>query len=271
MHYFLLYPLIGIVAGFLAGLLGLGGGTVIVPMLVIIFPLVGIDRAVSVHMAIATSMANVMVTQAASIFKHKNYISKQTLHAFAKQLWPGVIAGAIIGVIIADHLTASELALFFGIIVLLLALKMAFKKRPSKTAQQGEATWALPHRYITLPMTFLIGSLSSILGMGGGVFMVPFLQHYKVPIAKAMGASVLCGLPLATIATITYLIVGLDNTPHVPLATGYIYWPAFIGIAVTSMFFAPLGVKLAHRIPSLFLRWFFIIFLVIVGIKMVVF
>ena len=271
MHYFLIYPLIGVVAGFLAGLLGLGGGTVIVPILVILFPLVGIDKTVSVHMAIATSMANVMVTQAASLFKHKNYISKPILHMFAKQLWPGVIVGAIVGVVVADQLTANELAIFFGIVVLLLAVKMAFKKPASKASKQDDVKWTLPHRAITLPMTFMIGGLSSLLGMGGGAFMVPFLQHYKVPIAKAMGAAVLCGFPLSIIATITYLIVGLDNTPHVALATGYLYWPAFIGIAIPSMFFAPLGVKLAHHMPALLLRWFFIVFLVIVGIKMVAF
>lgn len=269
MHYFLIYPLIGIGAGFLAGLLGLGGGTVIVPFLVVIFPLVGIDKQLSVHMAIATSMANVVITQAAAIYKHRNYISKQTLHQFAKQLWPGIILGAILGVVIADHLTAHELATCFGVIVILLAVKMAFKKRVVESSTP--TPWQLPAVYIRFPITFLIGGLSSILGLGGGGFMVPFLQHYRVPIAKAMGAAVLCGFPLAIIATITYLIVGLDNTPHIAFATGYLYWPAFIGIAITSIFFAPLGVKLAHRIPSFLLRWMFIVFLVLVGIKMVAF
>ena len=268
---FIYYPIIGIFAGLLAGLLGLGGGTVIVPMLVIIFPLVGIDKSISVHVAIATSMANVVVTQAASLFKHKKYISKPILLDFAKQLWPGVIVGAVAGAIIADHLTAHQLAAFFGIIVLLLALKMAIKKRESKLGVKDASKWVLPRRLITLPITFVIGGLSSILGMGGGAFMVPFLQHCKVPITDAMAASVLCGLPLAIIATITYLIVGLDNTPHLALATGYLYWPAFIGIAVTSIFFAPLGVKLAHQIPAFLLRWFFIAFLIMVGIKMVAF
>lgn len=270
MHDLFIYPIIGIFAGFVAGLLGLGGGTVIVPALVLVFPLVGIDHEVAVHMAIGTSMANVVVTQATAILRQHSYIGKDLLILFAKKLWPGIILGAFTGVFIADNLSSKQLAISFGVIVFLLAVRMTLKNL--KIAEQNVTAttrWRLPHQGFTTIISFLIGCCSSILGMGGGAFMVPFLQQCRVPITTAMAASVLCGLPLALIASIAYLILGLDNTPHLQYSSGYIYWPAFFGIVITSMIFTSFGVKVAHKIPTVALRWLFVVFLLVVSLKMI--
>ena len=107
--------------------------------------------------------------------------------------------------------------------------------------------------------------------MSGGVFLVPFLHHFKFPLSKAIAVSAFCGLPLAIIATITYMVIGLEHTSSIPYSTGYIYWPAFIGVAVMSMIFTPIGVKIAHSLPPLVLRWIFVLFLLFVGFRMIFF
>ena len=114
------------------------------------------------------------------------------------------------------------------------------------------------------------GTLSILMGSGGGVFMVPFFQHCKVPLRYATALSVACGLPLALVGAISYAVAGMhvSDLPH--WTTGYIYWPAFIGVIMTSMFVAPLGVKVSRRLPEHVTRAIFIVMLIIIGLKMVV-
>lgn len=268
---FLLYPLVGIVAGFLAGLLGLGGGIIIVPCLLFIFPLVGIESHIAVHMAIATSITIVVMTQISAVSTHKRYFSKNTLPKLARLLWPGIILGSISGALFATTISGDSLSLVFGIVVFLLALKVVFVKSEIVNASQQEFPWQLPHGLIMGVVMYFIGGLSAILGVSGGMFLVPFMQHFKVPMAKTVSTSAFCGLPLAVMATATYLLYGLKHTSHIAWSTGYIYWPAFVGIAATSMFFAPLGVKLAHRLPANVLRILFVVFLVFISLRMIFF
>jgi uncharacterized protein len=271
MLYLLVFPLAGIVAGFLAGLLGLGGGIIIVPCLVWLLPHIGIDYEVSVHIAIATSMATVIVTQIISVRSHTRYFDVTLLWQTAKKLWPGIIFGAIAGTVIADFLNSKELALLFGVVIFLLAVKVALDRGASSTAAQLEYPWKLPNQPIIMLVTTVIGSLSSLLGISGGAFTVPFLQNSKLPLRLSIAMSACCGLPLSIVATLSYIVVGLNDTPHIKWSTGYLYWPAFLGIVCTSMFLTPLGVKCAHRIPQKVLKWLFVFFLVFVSTKMVFF
>jgi uncharacterized membrane protein YfcA len=268
---FILYPIVGVIAGFLAGLLGIGGGIVIVPCLLFVFPLVGIDKSLSLHMAIATSMAIVVITQLSALSTHRKKFTENSFVRLAKLFWPGILLGSVTGAWIANRLAAPSLSLFFGIIVFLLALKVIFLNGKKSVGTGSEYPWNLPSFAIVNVTTFIIGGLSALLGLGGGVFLVPFLQHFKVPMAKTIAISAFCGLPLAIIATVTYIVVGLQHATHLAWATGYIYWPAFLGVAITSMFSAPWGVKLAYRLPANVLRVIFVLFLLFVSIRMIFF
>lgn len=267
MHiYFLIYPLIGIFAGLIAGLLGLGGGIVLVPCLSIVFPLLGFDADVSMHLALGTSMATITVTTSSALRAHLKKGKQAIIKAYLKKLGVGIVVGALIGVSIAHLLSSHSLELIFGVLVLLLAIRVALLGR-----QPEPGTATLPKPPILTGMSIVIGILSSLLGLSGGVFFGPLLQHYKVRIHDTVEITSMCGLLLSTIGTLSYMAVGYQSTASISWSTGYVYWPAFIGIAITSMLFAPLGVKLAHRLPAPILRWLFVGFLVIVSLKMLIF
>lgn len=268
---FIVYPLVGVVAGFLAGLLGLGGGIVIVPCLLFIFPMMGIDRSANLHIAIATSMTIVVVTQISALRTHKKYFDSRVVAPLAKLLWPGIIIGSISGAAIANVLSGKSLSLFFGIIVFLLTINVIFFSPKKNNEQSLQYPWKLPHFSVVGLAMFIIGALSALLGLGGGVFLVPFMQNYKVPMVKTVAISAFCGLPLAIIASVTYLILGFHHTRQLAWSTGYVYWPAFMGIAITSMIFAPLGVRLAYRLPSRALRLIFVLFSLFVSVRMIFF
>ncbi len=267
MHfYFFIYPLIGAFAGFIAGLLGLGGGIVLVPCLSIVFPLLGFDTDLSMHLALGTSMATIILTTTSSVRVHLQKGKQEIIKRFLKKLGFGIVLGALIGVCIAHFLSSRSLELIFGILVLLLAIRVAFIGR-----QPEVGTHALPKPMVLTGMSVVVSMLSSLLGLSGGVFFGPLLQHYKVRIHDTVAITSMCGLLLSTIGTLSYIAVGYQATHSIAWSTGYVYWPAFIGIAITSMLFAPLGVKLAHRLPAPTLRWLFVGFLVIVSLKMLIF
>ena len=181
------------------------------------------------------------------------------------------MVGAILGAVVADYLSSEHLSLFFGFIVLLLALRVMFIRGQQNEAANDAKQWQIPAQLFLTPITMVVGGLSSLLGMGGGVFMVPLLQHFKLPMRYAVAMSAACGLPIAVVGTLSYMIMGYTKTAHLHGSTGYVYWPAFIGIIITSMLFAPLGVKLAHRLPPHILRWIFVLYLLAVSVKMILF
>ncbi len=269
--YFLIYPLAGVVTGMMAGLLGLGGGIIVVPLLATLFPLLGIDPALSVHLAVGTSTATIIATATVSTRAHFKRRNTNTLWHLGWKLWPGIIIGAILGAVIAAHLSSKHLSLLFGFIVLLLAIRVIFIRNQVDESANEIENWQIPPQFFLTLITMIIGGLSSLLGMGGGVFMVPLLQQFRLPIRYAVAMSAACGLPIAVVGTLSYMIMGYHETLNLSGSTGYVYWPAFIGIIITSMIFAPLGVKLAHRLPVRALRLIFIIYLLVVGLKMIIF
>jgi len=269
--YFLVYPLAGVFTGIMAGLLGLGGGVVVVPILSTLFPLFGIEPALSVHLAVGTSTATIVATSSVSTRAHFKRRNINTLLQLGWKLWPGIIIGAILGGVIADRLSSQHLATFFSFIVLLLAIRAIFFRSKQNEAHNKYYQWRIPAQFLLTLITMIIGGMSTLLGMGGGVFMLPLLQHFRLPMRYAVAMSAACGLPIAIVGTISYMIIGYGKTTHLPGSTGYVYWPAFIGIIITSMLFAPLGVKLAHYFSPRVLRWLFIVYLLIVSFKMMFF
>ena len=229
--------LIGLCTGFLAGLLGLGGGMLMVPLLTIILNARGYPSEYTVKMAIATSLATICFTSLSSVRAHHQ--RGAVLWPVARLLAPGILVGAFLGSQIATALPDRVLSLFFAVFVAFSATQMFFNRRPKPSR-------TLPAAPGMFGVGSLIGGLSALVGAGGAFVSVPFMTWCNVAIHKAVGTSSALGFPIAFAGTIGYLIAGW-NLPSMPAgAVGYLYWPGLAVLSVTSMATAPLGARVAH-------------------------
>ncbi|MDE1461381.1 sulfite exporter TauE/SafE family protein [Spartinivicinus poritis] len=262
MSLFLSYILVGMVAGTLAGLFGVGGGLIIVPVLIACFELQQFAPDTLTHLAIGTSLATIVITSLSSVKAHHD---KQAVNwLLVKWLTLGIIIGSILGVFFAASLSGDKLQLVFGVFALLVGLKMAVNWSPG---QQREKT----NKPLLSGGGGVIGFLSAIFGIGGGTMTVPFLTWQGVPVKQSIGTSAACGLPIAIAGACTYIVVGWGNPALPDLAVGYVYLPALLGIILTSVIFAKLGAWLAHRLPSNYVRQLFALLLCAVGGHMMFF
>jgi uncharacterized membrane protein YfcA len=241
-----LYLGFGCLAGLLSGLMGIGGGIVIVPFLVWHFGHTGFPADSVMIMAVATSLASIVVTSISAALAHHRRGSVDW--ASVKQLAPGILAGSVIGSIIADWLPARTFKLIFAGFLLYAAVRMLFN--PPGEPVVGKA---VKHRLFGWAGT-AIGAFSSILGIGGGTLSVPFLVRRGYPIRNAVAISSACGFPIAVAGTATYISLGWNHADLPAWSLGYIYLPALTGIMLTSVPFAPLGAALTHRLPTQSLR-----------------
>ena len=253
------YLALGAFAGVMAGLLGVGGGLVIVPVLAWIFRSQPIDDALIMHLAIGTSLATIVVTSMSSVRAHHR--RGAVLWPVVWQLTPGIVIGAWLGAAVADALPSAVLSKVFAVFVLLVAAQMAFGAKPA------------PHRGLPgAPGMWLtggvIGGVSAIVGIGGGSLTVPFLTWCNTAMRQAVATSAACGLPIAVAGALGFIVTGL-NAAHLPAwSLGYVYGPALVGVAAASMVSAPLGAKLAHTLPTETLKKVFAVFLTVVGTQM---
>jgi uncharacterized membrane protein YfcA len=254
----LVYLAVGAVAGLLAGLFGIGGGMVIVPALVLAFEAQGVAPEVLTHLAVGTSLATIVFTSISSIQAHHQKGSVDW-GAF-RGLTSGIVIGAVLGVLTVDQIDGDTLQVIIGCFALCAAAQMAFQlsPKPSRT---------LPGSAGLAAVGSFIGWASSIFGIGGGTLTVPYLTWANLKVTRAVGTAAACGFPIAVVAAITNVIVGWDSESLPEWSTGYIYWPAFIGIVITSVFFARQGAKLAHVLPPLVLKRIFACLLVLVAMK----
>ncbi|MDI5934756.1 sulfite exporter TauE/SafE family protein [Halomonas sp. LN1S58] len=254
----LVYLLLGAAAGTMAGLFGVGGGLVIVPALVVAFGLQGIAPEVAMHLAVGTSLATIVITGASSAWGHHRRGSIQ--RRWFQALLPGLMLGAIGGVFVAGRLSGGLLGTLFGAFVLLMALRMALASGP----RPGSAA---PGRLGMGLAGVVIGGISALFGIGGGMLCVPWLTRCGATMTRAVGTSSACGLPIALFGAATFMVVGWGH-PLLPSgATGFVMWPAFLGIVLASVPFARLGVQLAHRLPARTLRLAFAALLALVGVR----
>ena len=254
-----LYLALGVFAGTLAGLLGVGGGLVIVPVLMFIFQGQAMHGPVIMHMALVTSLAIIMLTSLSSMRAHHR--RGAVLWPLCGRLTPGIVLGALSGAVVADALPGSILKPVFGIFELLVALQMWLGVRPSM--QRRLPGWP--------GMSFagwVIGTVSAIVGIGGGTLTVPFLTWCRISIHNAVATSAACGLPIAVAGTAGFIVTGWNETGLPDMSSGYVYWPAFAAVAVASMMFAPLGARLAHALSADRLKKFFAIFIAVLGVRM---
>lgn len=255
---FLGYLALGAAAGTMAGLFGVGGGLIIVPALVFAFGLQGVDAAVAMHLAVGTSLATIVVTGASSTWAHYQRGSIQ--QQWFLSLLPGLVLGAIAGVFVAGALSGGLLGTLFGLFVMLVAIKMAMGIGP-------RAGQVAPGRLGMGLAGVVIGGVSALFGIGGGTLSVPWLSRCGARMTQAVGTSAACGLPIALFGALTFIAVGWNHPALPPGATGFVMWPAFLGIVLASVPFARLGVRLAHTLPARVLRLAFAALLAIVGLR----
>ncbi|HKK14819.1 MAG TPA: sulfite exporter TauE/SafE family protein [Gammaproteobacteria bacterium] len=249
----------GGLAGMLAGLLGIGGGIIIVPVLALVFAHQGVAPEAIMHVAIGTSLATIVVTSLSSIRAHqrRGAIDWRVFRVIT----PGIIVGGVLGAAIAKQLAGDTLRLAFASFMLLVAAQMALGRTPPAHRRlPGTAGIGLAGA--------LIGTVSTLMGVGGGSMSVPFLTWCNVPVRAAVGTSAAIGLPIAVTGALSYVVSGWHGAHLPPWSVGFVNLPAFTGIVVASTLFAPAGAALAHRIPPLLLKRLFAAFLLVLGIRM---
>ena len=256
----LIYLFMGTVAGVLAGLLGIGGGAVLVPGLLAVFALQGLDAPAMVHQAIATSLACVVFTALSSIRAHHHRGSVDW--PLFRRLAPGLLVGSLAGAFIADLFDGLMLQRIFGVAALLIGFRMIVQQR------RAEGRFALPGAVGLSTAGGLIGSLSALIGIGGGSLTVPFLSACRVQMVRAVGTSAACGLPIAVAGVAGYLVTGWAEPGRVPHSLGYVLWPAVLGITAASMLAAPWGARLAHWLPATMLKRGFGVLLCVIGLRL---
>jgi hypothetical protein len=255
------YLALGCIAGLLAGLLGVGGGLIIVPVLALLFQHLGIGGDKLMQLALGTSLATIIATSLSSIAAHQRH--GNVLWPILKALTPGIIIGVLCGSWLADQINSDTLRFGFAIFVLIVASQMLLGLQPSSQRQP-------PGRIGLGGAGSIIGLVSSLVGIGGGTLTTPFLLWHNITLRQAIGTSAACGLPIAVFGSLGYLLVGLDANQLPANSSGYIYWPAFFGIITTSIMFAPLGAWLTGILPVAVLKKVFALVLVAVAVRLLV-
>lgn len=252
--------LLGSISGLSAGLFGIGGGLIIVPVLAMLFSAQGFPDERVMIMSVATSLATIVLTSIFSVLAH---------HRLGAVSWskvrimtPGIIAGAAIGAVVADQITAGLLRFIFIIYLLVVGVQMALRLKP-KPGQQP------PSKQLDIAAAGIIGLLSSLLGIGGGSLTVPFLVHFQTPMRNAVAIASACGLPIAVAGTVSYAILGSTALQLPAWSLGYIYIPAFLGIVLTSWVTVPIGAKWAHQLPAEKLKRYFSLLLFVMATKLI--
>jgi uncharacterized membrane protein YfcA len=253
--------LTGLVSGTLAGLLGVGGGIVIVPVLFNVLPLFGIPEAVQMKLAVGTSLATIIPTSIVSARKH--YAKGAIDTALLRAIWPSMIVGVVVGTVAAIWLKGEALSAVFAIVALLVALNMGltgvdFKIRD--TTPRGAGLWGIGG---------FIGAVSAMMGIGGGTVGVPILSMFGTPIRSAVATASVFGLIISIPATAGFIYGGWGAHDLPPWSLGYVNLIGFALIVPSSIVATPWGVHLAHTIPPLALKRAFAVFLAITAARMI--
>lgn len=253
----------GALAGFAGGLFGIGGGFVVVPALVVLFPLLGMDGDMAAHVAVGTSLATIIFTslRAAQAQAQRGAVDFDVLRSWA----PWVVLGTALGAFVADGVSGAQLALIFGTGVLGFALYFLLPRRTPKAAFA-----AMPTGVGRAGMAGSLGAFSALLGIGGGTITTVTMTVCGSPIHRAIGTASGMGAIIAIPATIGFALIGVGEAGLPPGSVGYVNLPAAAAIIVTSVVFAPLGVAAGHKLPPEILRRVFGLYLVTVGVTMIV-
>ncbi len=254
----LIYISLGLFAGILGGLFGIGGGVIIVPVLLFILTYLGYESAFLIHICVATSLGTIFFTALASTFAHNKKGS--VAWDFWRKLSIGIALGSYLGSVLSISIEASTLKVIIGISYFLIALQILLNTNfrakniePSfKTVLYGTGT----------------GAASSILGIGGGSFTVPYLNYAGLKMVNSIGTASACGVIISFFASLGFFLTGLGEDDVLEKSIGFIYWPALLGISLGSLLSAQAGVHLAHKLSEKLLKALFGIFILSVSYYM---
>jgi uncharacterized membrane protein YfcA len=250
---------IGAVVGFAAGLLGIGGGVVMVPLLVMVLKAHGVSPDHVLHLALGTALAAMTFTSVSSMRAHSAHGGVDW--KIARAMAPGMLAGSFGAALVAGLIPTRPLAVAFTVFVFYAATSILFDLKPAGTRP-------LPGSAGIFAAGTIIGAISSLLAAGGAFMSIPFLAWCGVPLRRAIGTAAANGLPIAVAGTAGYLIQGWSAPDRPPWSLGYVYLPALALVVVTSMSAAPLGARLAHRWPVKRLRVIFAFLLYLFAARM---
>ncbi|MCB1106989.1 MAG: sulfite exporter TauE/SafE family protein [Chlamydiia bacterium] len=255
----LAFAAVGILAGFSSGLLGIGGGVITVPCLVLILTALGFPKSGVMHVAVGTSLAAMVFNTLSASYTH--YIKKGVLFSIVKPMFLGAVFGAIIGATVASFLSSHFLKLLFASFEIILGLRFLLPQKRVKKER------ALPSFWILSGISTCVTAISTVLGIGGGMINVPILTHFGLPIKKAIGTSSALSFLISFWGAISFLILGIhaSNAPH---SIGFLYIPAFLSISIVSFLVAPLGAHLAHHLHGKILQKIFGAVLIATGLIM---
>lgn len=253
------FLILGAVVGFMAGLLGIGGGGIMVPVLTSIFLAQGVAVENVVHLALGTSMASIVFTSFASMRAHHKRGAVQW--NIVKMMATGVVLGTFGATFLATWMNSVHLALFFAIFMGYVAFQMARDKKPKPS-----------RKLLSSPALFagggVIGVISALVSIGGGSLTVPFLVWQNIDVKKAIATSAAIGFPLSIAGTLGYVVNGFMHPSSAALSAGFVYLPAVVLISLVSYFTAPFGASMAHKLPVGNLKKIFALLLLILSLKM---
>lgn len=274
----LVFICVGIFTGLSAGLLGVGGGIVSVPAMIILLPYFDVPQSLVMHIAIATSLLLIIPTSIVSAYSHSR--NNAIVWPSVVLMLPGLIAGGLIGAYAVILSERELLQTVFSILLFLIAMYMLFgktKKISKKLTESKRKTvkYELKEKSSLFDHFFswgafiiasLIGAISSLMGVGGGTMTVPYLVWRGITLPKAIGTSAFCGLPIAVSSSLLFFLSHVEKSQTEN--PGFIYLPAFSGILIGAMIFTPIGAKLTHRLDVLILKKVFVVTLLAVSVKL---
>lgn len=255
------YVALGAFVGTFAGMFGIGGGLLIIPPLALALEAQSVPREHVLHVAVGTAMATIVFTSLSSARAHA--IRQAVRWDIAPRMTPGILLGSVLGASVAKLFSTRVFALYFTVFVFAMAIHMALDLRP-KGARE-------PPGWVGMSLAGLvIGGLSALTALGGAVMTVPFMLYCNVPMIQAIGTAAAMGFPIAVGGTVGYVVSGWGAAGLPAWNLGYIHLPALVGITAASVLTAPLGARIAHRLPARKLRVLWAILLFVLATRMLI-
>jgi len=253
------YLTLGAIAGFFAGLFGVGGGLILVPVLLLLFDAQHFPTEHVMHLALGTSMATILFTSLASLRKHHQHGAVNW--RVVRNITPGILLGTGIGALVASFIPTRGLGIFFTLFVYFAAAQILLGVRPHAARQ-------LPGAIGMTLIGMVTGWLSSLVSIGGGTIVVPFLIWCNVSLRNAIGTAAAIGFPVAVGGTIGYVVTGMNINFLPAHSLGFVYLPAVFWVALVSIITAPLGAKATHQMKTEVLRKLFALLLLALATKL---
>ena len=248
MEWVLGYLAIGAFVGFFAGLLGIGGGAVIVPLLSWLFEAQGIPREHLLHLAVGSSMASIFFTSISSVRAHA--ARGAVRWDIARSMTPGIVVGGLVGSAAAGSFSTLALAASFTVVIYIAGTNILLDRQP----KPGRS---LPGRFGMFIAGFVISGVSALVALGGAFMSVPFMIWCNVTVREAIGTAAFIGFPIALVGSIGYMATGWSASSLPPWSVGYVYLPAVAGVAAASMLMAPVGAWASHKLRTRTLKRIF--------------